>query len=238
MALEPRTITLEEEDNPELRDMSRRFWFAVALTVPLLALAMGDMLPGQPISQLMNGRTRVLLELGLATPVCLWSAWPFFVRAVASVTNRSLNMFTLIGLGVSVAYGYSVVAALVPSLFPPGFRDHHGEVGVYFEAASAIVTLILLGSLMLSRLPEPPRIQRPHENPLQSLGVALSLGAACNAIFGIEDPVRDSASGGSTGRGGSDGSGASSADAGASSAGEGGARAAEAATRHTAGEDA
>jgi Cu+-exporting ATPase len=148
MALEPRTITLEEEDNPELRDMSRRFWFALALTVPLLALAMGDMLPGQPISQLMNSRTRVLLELGLATPVCLWSAWPFFVRAVASVTNRSLNMFTLIGLGVSVAYGYSVVAALVPSLFPPGFRDHHGEVGVYFEAASAIVTLILLGQVL------------------------------------------------------------------------------------------
>ena len=148
MALEPRTITLEEEDNPELRDMSRRFWFAVALTVPLLALAMGDMLPGQPISQLMNSRTRVLLELGLATPVCLWSAWPFFVRAVASVTNRSLNMFTLIGLGVSVAYGYSVVAALVPSLFPPGFRDHHGEVSVYFEAASAIVTLILLGQVL------------------------------------------------------------------------------------------
>jgi P-type Cu+ transporter len=148
MALEPRTITLEEEDNPELRDMSRRFWFALALTVPLLALAMGDMLPGHPISQLMNSRTRVLLELGLATPVCLWSAWPFFVRAVASVTNRSLNMFTLIGLGVSVAYGYSVVAALVPSLFPPGFRDHHGEVGVYFEAASAIVTLILLGQVL------------------------------------------------------------------------------------------
>jgi P-type Cu+ transporter len=148
MALEPRTITLEEEDNPELRDMSRRFWFAVALTVPLLAVAMGDMLPGQPISQLMSHRTRVLLELGLATPVCLWSAWPFFVRAVASVTNRSLNMFTLIGLGVSVAYGYSVVAALIPSLFPPGFRDHQGEVGVYFEAASAIVTLILLGQVL------------------------------------------------------------------------------------------
>jgi Cu+-exporting ATPase len=148
MALEPRTITLEEEDNPELRDMSRRFWFALALTVPLLALAMGDMLPGQPISRLMNSRTRVLLELLLATPVCLWSAWPFFVRAVASVTNRSLNMFTLIGLGVSVAYGYSVVATLMPSLFPPGFRDHHGEVGVYFEAASAIVTLILLGQVL------------------------------------------------------------------------------------------
>jgi Cu+-exporting ATPase len=148
MALEPQTIALEEEHNPELYDMSRRFWFAVALTLPLLALAMGDMLPGQPISRLMNSRTRVLLELALATPVCLWSAWPFFVRAAASVANRSLNMFTLIGLGVSVAYGYSVVAALFPSLFPAGFRDHHGQVGVYFEAASAIVTLILLGQVL------------------------------------------------------------------------------------------
>jgi Cu+-exporting ATPase len=148
MALEPRTATAGDEENPELRDMSRRFWFAVALTAPLLALAMGDMLPGAPISALMSGRTRVLFELALATPVCLWSAWPFFVRAVASVKNQSLNMFTLIGLGVSVAYGYSVVAALIPDVFPPGFRDHHGEVGVYFEAAAVIVTLILLGQVL------------------------------------------------------------------------------------------
>ncbi len=147
MALEPRNVTLEQ-DNPELRDMSRRFWFAVALTVPLLLLAMSNMLPGQPLAHVMSPRQRVLLELALATPVCLWSAWPFFERAVASLRNRSLNMFTLIGLGVSVAYAYSVVAALAPGVFPAGFRDHHGGVGVYFEAAAAIVTLILLGQVL------------------------------------------------------------------------------------------
>jgi Cu+-exporting ATPase len=147
MALEPRDVSTDEE-NPELRDMSRRFWFAVVLTVPLLILAMGDMLPGRPVSALMSGRTRTLAELLLATPICLWAAWPFYERAVRSVVNRSLNMFTLIGLGVSVAYGFSVVAALFPQLFPAGFRSHHGEVGVYFEAAAVIVTLILLGQVL------------------------------------------------------------------------------------------
>ncbi len=148
MALEPRTVTVAEDDNPELRDMSRRFWFAAALSVPILILAMGDMLPGRPISRLVSPKTRTLLELALATPVCLWSAWPFYVRAVASVKNRSLNMFTLIGLGVSVAYVYSVVAALAPGIFPPSFRGPDGEVGVYFEASAVIVTLILLGQVL------------------------------------------------------------------------------------------
>jgi P-type Cu+ transporter len=147
MALEPRTASIEDE-NPELRDMSRRFWVAVALTLPLLILAMGDMLPGQPVSALISGRTRVLAELTLATPICLWAAWPFYERAARSVVNRSLNMFTLIGLGVSVAYGFSVVAVLFPQLFPASFRNHHGEVGVYFEAAGVIVTLILLGQVL------------------------------------------------------------------------------------------
>jgi Cu+-exporting ATPase len=147
MALEPRSLAAEDE-NPELRDMSRRFWFAVAFSLPLLLLAMGDMLPGQPISRVFSARTRVLLELALAAPVCIWSAWPFYVRAVGSLVHRSLNMFTLIGLGVSVAYGYSVVAVLAPQIFPPGFQNHHGEVGVYFEAAVVIVTLILLGQVL------------------------------------------------------------------------------------------
>jgi Cu+-exporting ATPase len=147
MALEPRT-SHAEEDNPELRDMSRRFWFAAALTLPLLFLGMGDMLPGEPVSRLFAPRTRALLELALATPICTWSAWPFYDRAARSVVNRSLNMFTLIGLGVGVAYGYSVVAALAPAIFPEGFRDHHGTVGVYFEAAGTIVTLILLGQVL------------------------------------------------------------------------------------------
>lgn len=148
MALEPRTVDAgQAEQNPELTDMSRRFWFAAALTVPLVIIAMGDMLPGRPVSHLFSMRTRIIIELVLATPVCLWSAWPFYVRAVHSVKNRSLNMFTLIGLGVSVAYVYSVIAALFPDIFPASFREH-GEVGVYFEAAAVIVTLILLGQVI------------------------------------------------------------------------------------------
>ncbi len=148
MALEPRVPTVEEEDNPELRDMTRRFWFGAAVTVPLVMVSMGDLLPGQPVSQLLSGRARTLLELALATPICLWSAWPFYVRAVQSVRNRHLNMFTLIGLGVSVSYVYSVVAALLPGMFPSSFRSHGGEVAVYFEAAGVIVTLILLGQVL------------------------------------------------------------------------------------------
>jgi Cu+-exporting ATPase len=147
MALEPRTAVEAEEDNAEIRDMSRRFKFSVALMVPLVVLAMGDMLPGRPISQLLSMRVRILLELVLATPVCLWSAWPFYVRFVQSLKFRSLNMFTLIGLGVSVAYVYSLIAALFPAIFPDSFRKG-GEVAVYFEAAGLIVTLILLGQVL------------------------------------------------------------------------------------------
>ncbi len=124
MALEPLTATLDEDtEESELRDMSRRFWFSLAFTVPLFVTSMGDMLPGSPVSALLTPRWKVLLELALATPVVLWSAWPFYVRAVASVRNLSLNMFTLIGLGVSVAYLYSLVAALLPGIFPPSFRE-------------------------------------------------------------------------------------------------------------------
>ena len=149
MALEPMGIPGEaEEESGELRDMSRRFKFAAALTALLLAVAMGDMLPGHPVSRLLSMRARMLVELVLASPVCLWAAWPFYVRAVASVRNRHLNMFTLIGLGVSVAYLYSVVAAVAPGVFPASFRDESGEVGVYFEAAAVIVTLILLGQVL------------------------------------------------------------------------------------------
>jgi len=148
MALEPRGVAPAEEDDSELRDMTRRFWTALALTAPLLVVAMGDMLPGRPISSVLSPGTRVLVELALATPVCLWAAWPFHVRAVRSVVNRSLNMFTLIGLGVSVAYVFSLVAALAPGVFPPSFREGDGSVAVYFEAAAAIVTLILLGQVL------------------------------------------------------------------------------------------
>ena len=149
MALEPRTLGIEqEEENPELKDMTRRFWFAVALTIPVLILSMGDLLPGAPVSAVLPGRSRIWAELALATPVCLWAGWPFFVRGVQSIVNRHLNMFTLIGLGVAVAYLYSLTAALFPSTFPASFRDESGGVAVYFEAAAAIVTLILLGQVL------------------------------------------------------------------------------------------
>ncbi|RPJ43097.1 MAG: heavy metal translocating P-type ATPase, partial [Candidatus Latescibacterota bacterium] len=148
MALEPRVIEGEDEgENPELGYMSRRFSFAAALTAPLVLVAMGDMIPGSPISHLFSMRTQAFIELALATPVCLWAAWPFHARAVRSVRNKSLNMFTLIGLGVSVAYLYSLVATLLPGLFPSSFREE-GRIAVYFEAASVIVTLILLGQVL------------------------------------------------------------------------------------------
>jgi Cu+-exporting ATPase len=148
MRLEPRIVSVEEQEDPELRSMTRRFWFSVALTAPLLVAAMSDMLPGRPISSLISARARVLLELALASPVCIWAAWPFYVRAVQSVKNRSLNMFTLIGIGVSVAYVYSMIAALAPGLFPSSFRGQSGDVATYFEPASVIVTLILLGQVL------------------------------------------------------------------------------------------
>jgi Cu+-exporting ATPase len=149
MALEPRNVTIDDDSaNPELADMTRRFWLAAAFTIPLFIVAMGDLLPGEPISRVLSPRARTLLELALATPVCLWSAWPFYVRFAQSLRNKSLNMFTLIGLGVSVAYGYSVIAALAPGIFPESFRGTGGEVAVYFEAAGVIVTLILLGQVL------------------------------------------------------------------------------------------
>ena len=148
MALEPREVALgDDTPNPELTDMTRRFWLAAAFTIPLFVVAMGDLLPGEPISRMLSPRARTWLEFALATPVCLWSAWPFYVRFVQSLKNKSLNMFTLIGLGVSVAYGYSVVAALAPQIFPESFREG-GAVAVYFEAAGVIVTLILLGQVL------------------------------------------------------------------------------------------
>jgi len=148
MALEPRTVTAEEEENPELIDMTRRFWVSLVLTVPLLVVAMGEYVPGRPIEQLASPRVLTWVALLLATPVVLWGGWPFFVRGWQSVVLRSLNMFTLIGLGVGVAYVYSVVAAVWPDLFPPSFRESSGEVGVYFEAAGVIVTLVLLGQVL------------------------------------------------------------------------------------------
>ena len=151
MTLEPRTVTTQEEANPELRNMSRRFWITVALTVPLLAVAMGDMLgyhlsvdldlDGVPINL-------AWVEFVLATPVVLWGGWPFFQRGWASIVNRSTNMFTLIAMGTGVAYVYSVIATLFPQIFPDSFRTMGGRPDVYFEAAAAITTLVLLGQVL------------------------------------------------------------------------------------------
>jgi P-type Cu+ transporter len=146
MALEPRTVSLAEEPSAELADMSRRFWASLVLTIPLLIVGMAPM-AGVGLGPL-AGRAGRWVELVLATPVVLWGGWPFFVRGWTSIVNRSPNMFTLIALGTGVAYVDSVIAVLAPGWFPPSFRDHHGEVGVYFEAAAAIVTLVLLGQVL------------------------------------------------------------------------------------------
>jgi len=139
MALEPRQPSAVEEAHPELVDLTRRLRVSVALAAPLLVIAMARLLPAG---------ARSLVELGLATPVVLWGGWPFLVRAVESLRARRLNMFTLIGLGVVIAYAYSLVAALAPGLFPSSLREPDGAVGVYFEAAAVIVTLVLVGQVL------------------------------------------------------------------------------------------
>ena len=148
MALEPRTATASDEANPELADMTRRFWIGLALTVPVFAMAMGEMLPGSPIQRVVPPVAQGWAEMLLATPVVLWSGWPFFARMWASFINRSPNMFTLIGIGTGAAYAFSVVATLFPSWFPLSFRGHHGQVDRYFEAASVITVLVLLGQVL------------------------------------------------------------------------------------------
>jgi len=148
MGLEPRIVTLEDERNPELEDMERRFWISLILTAPVFLTAMSEMIPGQPLQHTTSARVLTLLQLALTTPVVLWGGWPFFQRGWASVVNRSLNMFTLISLGTAAAYVYSLVATLFPGFFPEGFRTHSGEVAVYFEAAAVITTLVLLGQVL------------------------------------------------------------------------------------------
>jgi Cu+-exporting ATPase len=149
MALEPRTISSAvEEENPELRSMLRRFWVSVVLTIPILIPTMAEYLPGRLLERLASPREWTWLELILAAPVVLWGGWPFFVRGWQSIVNRSLNMFTLIGLGIAVAYSYSVVAAVFPDIFPSSFRGEGGAVAVYFEAAAVITTLVLLGQVL------------------------------------------------------------------------------------------
>ena len=147
MALEPRTVSLEEEANPELVDMTRRFWISLGLSLPVFLIGMSDLLPGRPMERLTSMAALGWLQTLLATPVVLWGGWPFFVRAWESLRNRKLNMFTLVGLGVAVAYLYSLVAQFFPELFPVRSREM-GVVPVYFEAAAVITTLVLLGQMM------------------------------------------------------------------------------------------
>lgn len=148
MALEPKTPTLATGEDPELASMRRRFWVGVALTIPLFALATSEMFPTFPLNRFFAGAVHAWIELFLATPVVIWGGWPFFERAWQSILNRSLNMFTLVGLGVTVAYVYSLVATIAPGVFPATFREQDGAVAVYFEAAAVIVTLVLLGQVL------------------------------------------------------------------------------------------
>jgi len=147
MALEPRTVTGEQK-NEELIDMTRRFKIGLILAIPLLLLAMSDLIPGQPLQRAFSMSLLRFVQLALATPVVLWGGWPFFQRGWTSIVNRSLNMFTLIAMGTGVAYWYSVIATFLPNIFPTSFRGEGGEVGVYFEVASVIVVLVLLGQVL------------------------------------------------------------------------------------------
>jgi Cu+-exporting ATPase len=146
MALEPRTVMLEEKPSAELRAMTARFWACVALTAPVLALAMGEFVPA--LREIFSPHIRGWIEFALATPVVLWGGWPFFERGWNSIIRRRLNMFTLIAIGTGAAYVYSVVAIVAPGIFPPSFRATGGEVAVYFEAAAVITTLVLLGQVL------------------------------------------------------------------------------------------
>jgi P-type Cu+ transporter len=147
MALEP-VSGVGEGPDPELLDMTRRFWISLVLTLPVFGIAMAEMLPGAPLARLAAPRTLGWIQLALGTPVVLWGGWPFFVRGWRSLRTRRLNMFTLIALGTGAAWGYSALAAAAPGIFPESFRGHHGQVAVYFEAAAVIVTLVLLGQVL------------------------------------------------------------------------------------------
>jgi Cu+-exporting ATPase len=151
MALEPELVSLDDAPNPELIDMTRRFWIALALTIPIFFL---EMIPHLTGVSLVPAAYSGPLQFAFATPVVLWAGWPFFERGWASILSRNLNMFTLIAMGTGVAWLYSVVALFVPSIFPAAFRDHHGNVSLYFEAAAVITALVLLGQVLELRARE------------------------------------------------------------------------------------
>jgi len=148
MALEPKVVSLEDERNSELEDMTRRFWICLGPSLLVMLLAMADMVPGLSLPQVFTGSTRNWVQWLLATPVVLWGGWPFFQRGWTSVVNRAPNMFTLIAMGTGAAYGYSTVATVAPTLLPSSFRLHDGSIAVYFEAAAIITVLVLLGQIL------------------------------------------------------------------------------------------
>ena len=148
MALEPRVVALNEPENPDLRDMRRRMWLAVALSAPVVLIAMLEHVPGLALFHLAPGWIWTTVQLVLSAPVVVWAGWPLLARGWRSLVTGKLNMFTLIGLGIAAAFLYSLIAALLPGIFPASFRDVHGEVGVYFEAAAVIVTLVLFGQVL------------------------------------------------------------------------------------------
>jgi len=148
MALEPKIVTMEEGPNPELDDMSRRFWWSLGPAVVVMILAMSDMIPGQPLHQWLGGVRLNWIQWLLATPVVLWGGFPFFQRGWASIVNRAPNMFTLIAIGTGAAYGFSTVGTVIPEWLPASFHQHGGGVAVYFEAAAMITVLVLLGQIL------------------------------------------------------------------------------------------
>jgi Cu+-exporting ATPase len=148
MALEPRVATLLEDSNPELKDMTRRFWGSLILSVPVFLISMSEMIPGQPLQHAVSAQELAWVQFALATPVVIWGGWPFFQRGWSSILNRNLNMFTLIAMGTGTAYTYSVIAILFPNIFPEAIRGHDGQVAVYFEASAVITTLVLLGQVL------------------------------------------------------------------------------------------
>ncbi len=156
MALEPETISAADEQgpNPELIDFNRRFWIGAILTIPLLILTMSPFVGFPEIREFFGEQTTLWIEFFLGTPVILWSGWPFFVRGFQSFRTMNLNMFSLISIGTGAAYIFSVVAVIAPDIFPEGFKDKQGNVGVYFEAGAVIVTLVLLGQIMELRARE------------------------------------------------------------------------------------
>ncbi len=201
MDLEPRSVTAAVDDDPELKAMTRRFWIATALTVPILMLAMGPMV-GVPLDAWLGRATSQWLQLAIATPVVLWAGWSFFVRGIRSLRTGRLNMFTLIAIGTGAAYAYSVVALLLPGWIPASFLEH-GRVPVYFEAAAMITTLVLLGQVLelrarhqtggairelLSLVPDTARVIRDGEETVVAVG-EVQLGDRLRIVPGDKIPV-------------------------------------------------